>query len=393
MINFDTPIERRGTHSYKWDSSMRLYGTEDVLPMWTADMDFRCAKPLIDAFQKRIDHGIFGYTQRDDKYYDIIQSWLYRRYGWELPKEAICWCPPGVIPALNFLLDALTEKGDSCIIHMPNYDSLFDIVEAKGRKLITSGLIKTEEGYKIDFEDFEAKIKEHRPKVLIFCSPHNPTGRVWTMEELTRLAEICNKYDMWVISDEVHCDIVRKGVKHHPMGSLPAIAQRCATMMSPNKSFNVAGLASASILIENKWLMAQYRRSLSTIATTLDNVFATIGIDVLYSDPQCTEWLEEVNDYIEGNLDYAVRFIGEHIPEVKAYKPEGTYLMWLDFGGLGLNKDTLPDFLVKEARLGLIYGHEFGPGCDASARMNAACTRANMEEAMNRLHKAVLARR
>ncbi len=393
MVNFDIPIERRGTHSYKWDSSMRLYGTEDVLPMWTADMDFRCAQPLIDAFQKRIDHGIFGYTQRDAKYYDIIQSWLQHRFGWNIPKEAICWCPPGVIPALSFLLDSLTEKGDSCIIQMPNYDSLFDIVEAKGRKLVTSGLIRTEEGYRIDFEDFEAKVKENLPKVLIFCSPHNPTGRVWTMEELNRLAEICNRYDMWVISDEVHCDIVRKGVTHHPMGSLPAMAQRCATMMSPNKSFNVAGLASASILIENKWLMEQYRKSLSTIATTLDNVFATIGVDVLYGDPECEQWLSEVNAYIEGTIDYAVGYFKAHIPEVKAYKPEGTYLLWLDFAGLGLDKDTLPDFLVKEAKLGLIYGHEFGPGCASFARMNAACTRATMEEAMLRLDKAVAARR
>ncbi|HWP80165.1 MAG TPA: MalY/PatB family protein [Candidatus Acidoferrum sp.] len=393
MNNFDTPIERRGTHSYKWDSSMRLYGTEDVLPMWTADMDFRCAQPLIDAFQERVDHGIFGYTQRDAKYFDIIQNWLSRRFNWKLPKEAICWCPPGVIPALNFLLDALTEKGDSCIIHMPNYDSLFDIVEAKGRKLVTSGLIKTEEGYKIDFEDFEAKVKAHKPKVLIFCSPHNPTGRVWTMEELSRLAELCNKYDMWVISDEVHCDIVRNGVTHHPMGSLPEMAQRCVTMMSPNKSFNVAGLASASVFIQNEWLMAQYRKSLSTIATTLDNVFATIGIDVLYGDPECEKWLREVNAYIEGTLDYAVGFIKERIPEIAAYRPEGTYLMWLDFSGLGLEGDALADFLVKEAKLGLVYGHEFGPGCGSFARMNAACTRATMKEAMARLEKAVAARR
>ena len=393
MYNFDTPIERRNTNSYKWDSSMRLYGTEDILPMWTADMDFKCATPLIEAFQKRLDHGIFGYTQRDEKYFGIIQGWLERRYNWKLPKEAICWCPPGVIPALSFLLDTLTDPGDSCIIHMPNYDSLFDVVGAKGRNLVTTQMIKTDTGYDVDFEDFEAKVKEHKPKVLIFCSPHNPTGKVWTMDELTKIADICNKYDIWVISDEVHCDIVRKGVVHHPMGTIPGMAQRCVTMMSPNKTFNVAGLASASIFIENEWLMKEYRKSLSMIATTLDNVFATVGIDVLYSDPGCEQWLDEVNVYIEETIDYAMAYIAEKIPEIKLYKPDGTYLLWMDFGKLGLAGDELKDFLINEAKIGFIYGCEFGPECDSFARMNAACTKATMKEAMIRLEKAVATKR
>ena len=388
MNNFDLPIERRGTNSYKWDSSMRLYGTEDILPMWTADMDFRCPEPLLEVFKKRVDHGIFGYTQRDENYFGIIQSWLLRRFNWELPREAICWCPPGVIPALSFLLDILTNEGDSCIIHMPNYDSLFDIVGAKGRNLITTNLLKTDAGYEIDFDDFEAKVVAHKPKVLIFCSPHNPTGRVWTLEELTKIVNICVEHDIWVISDEVHCDLVRKGVTHRPMGSIKEIAQKCVTMMSPNKSFNVAGLASASIFIENEWLMKAYRKALSTIATTLDNVFATLAIDVLYGDPKCETWLNEVNAYLEGNIEYAIATMQEKLPELWVKKPEGTYLLWIDFGALGLSGDALKDFLIKDAKLGLILGREFGPGCDSFARMNMACMRVTVEEAMKRLSLA-----
>ncbi len=393
MYNFDRPIKRSGTNSYKWDSNMRLYGTEDVLPMWTADMDFRCADPLIEAFKARVEHGIFGYTQRDAKYFDIIASWLKRRFGFEVSKEDIGFCPPGVIPALSFLIDILTEKGDSIIIHMPNYDSLFDIVGAKDRVLVKSQLVKKNGSYEIDFEQFEAQIIESKPRMMIFCSPHNPTGRVWREDELNKISELCNKYDIWVVSDEVHCDIVREGVTHIPMGMVEGMRERSVTMMSPNKSFNVAGLASASIIIPNEWLMKEYKKALSTIATTLDNVFATIGIDVLYGDPDCEIWLEEVNKYIEEVLDYAVTYIKDNIPEVKTHKPEGTYLMWLDFSDMGFDKDSLREFLVKEAKLGFIFGHEFGEGYEAFARMNAACTKATMTEAMTRLESAVKARR
>jgi len=368
---------------------MRLYGTEDILPMWTADMDFRCPEPMIEAFQKRVDHGIFGYTQRDEKYFTIILSWLARRFNWTLPREAVCWSPPGVIPALNFLLDILTAPGDGVIIHMPNYSSLFDIVSAKGRTLVTTDLLKTDDGYSIDFADFEAKVAKFKPKVLILCSPHNPTGRVWTHEELTRLCDICIENDVWVISDEVHCDLLRSGVVHTPIGSIPSIAQKCVTMMAPNKTFNVAGLASSSVFIENQWLMGEYRKALSMIATTLDNVFATIAIDVLYGHPGCEQWLDGVNEYIEGNIDYALSFIAENLPDIWVKKPEGTYLLWLDFGKLGLSGESLKDFLIKEAKLGLIYGNEFGQDCDSFARMNMACVRATVVEAMQRLKGAI----
>ncbi|MBP5750049.1 MAG: pyridoxal phosphate-dependent aminotransferase [Firmicutes bacterium] len=389
--DFDKPIDRRNTNSYKWDIAERHMGCEDVLGMWTADMDFQSPPPMLDTLRKRLDHGVLGYTIRGERYYEIIQNWLQRRFGWTLGKEAVHFCPPGVIPAVCMLVEVLTKPGDALFAFMPNYDSLYGAAEAMGRRLVTAPLKCPADGpkecadWKMDLEAFERIAQEEQVKAVLFCSPHNPVGRVWTAEELAAFGEICRRRNIFVISDEVHCDIVRDGVKHTPMGSVPGMEDLSATLMSPNKSFNVAGLMTASVFIPNREVMAAFRRNLSSWAMTLDTVFGTLAVEELYSDPACEDWLDQANAYLSGNLEYAVSYIRQHIPDIRTYVPEGTYLLWLDFSATSLRGAELRRFLVQECGLDLCDGWEFDPAVDDHMRLNCACTRATLEEAMKRL--------
>jgi cysteine-S-conjugate beta-lyase len=388
-FDFDTPVDRRNTLSYKWDSVSRNMGEEDVLPMWVADMDFKCPKPMLDALQKRIEHGIFGYTKRGDRYYEIIQSWLARRFDWNVQKEWLCYCPPGVIPAVTILLDILTKPGDPVIMHMPNYDSLFGAVKDMGRRLIECPLQLKDDGYHMDFELFERLILQHSIKVMVFCSPHNPTGRVWNQEELKRLSDLCSRYEVTTISDEVHCDIVYKPHVHTPFGKIPGMEKRSVTLMSPNKSFNVGGLMTASVIIPDLDLMARYRKVLGTWAMNLDTTFGTIAVETLYSDAECEAWLDAVVAYLENNVKYAADFVNRNIKGVSTLCPQGTYLLWLDFTKTGMSGEELNEFLVKKAHLDLSRGTEFDPACSGHMRMNLACPFATVQEAMRRLQLAM----
>ncbi len=388
-FDFDTPINRRNTLSYKWDSIDRNLGEEDVLPMWVADMDFKCPQPMLDALGKRIEHGIMGYTKRGAQYYDIMQNWLSRRFGWTVKKEWLCYCPPGVIPAVTILLDILTKPGDPVIMHMPNYDSLYGAVKDMGRQLIQCPLQLTEDGYHMDFELFEELVKKNNIKVMVFCSPHNPTGRVWTTEELNRLGEICAQYNMTAISDEVHCDIVYKPNIHTPFGKIPGMENHSVTLMSPNKSFNVGGLMTASVIIPDADLMARYRKVLGTWAMNLDTTFGTIAVETLYSDADCEAWLDAVVAYMEKNVRYAADFINKNIKGVSTICPQGTYLILLDFTRTGMHGEELKEFLIKKAHLDLSEGTEFDPAYTAHMRMNLACPFATVQEAMKRLQSAM----
>ena len=389
--DFDKPLDRRNTNSYKWDIPERHMGCSGVLGMWTADMDFQSPAPMLETLQRRLDHGVLGYTIRGQRYYEIIQNWLKRRYGWALDKDSIHFCPPGVIPAVCMLIEVLTEPGDGVFAFMPNYDSLYGAAESMGRRLVTVPLRHEPEGalqcasWKMDLEAFEKAVVEQEIRLALFCSPHNPVGRVWTMEELQAFAEICRRHDVFVISDEVHCDIVRDGVRHIPMGSVPGMKERSATLISPNKSFNVAGLMTASVFIPNREVMAAFRKKLSAWAMTLDTVFGTLAVEELYSDPACEEWLDQVNAYLSANLAYAADYINENVPGVSTYVPQGTYLLWLDFSGTSLRGDALCEYLVKDCGLDLCDGREFDPSADDHMRLNCACTRATLEEAMRRL--------
>lgn len=388
-FDFDTPVNRKGTLSYKWDSETRNLGTPDVLPMWVADMDFRCPQPMLDALQERIEHGVLGYTKRGENYYEIMQSWLRRRFDWTVDTQWLCYCPPGVIPAVTILLDILTKPGDPILMHMPNYDALYGAVEDMGRSLIRCPLIEEEGGFRMDFDLFEKLLREYKIKVMVFCSPHNPSGRVWTREELERTGELCARYGVTVISDEVHCDLVYKPHVHTPFGKIKSMEQSSVTLMSPNKTFNVGGLMTASVIIPNAELMARYRKVLGTWAMNLDTTFGTIAVETLYSDPGCEAWLEAVVEYLRENAEYATEAVNTRIRGVRTRCPEGTYLLWLDFTETGLRGAALKEFLIREARLDLSEGSEFDPENQTHMRMNLACPHAVVREAVKRLETAV----
>lgn len=391
--NFDEQIDRKNTHSFKWDIKERHMGTEGVLGMWTADMDFKSPEPLLKVLQERLDHGVLGYTIRGENFYEIIMDWMKRRFDWELTKEDIHFCPPGVIPAACMLVDLLTEPGDPVFAFMPNYDSLYGTVEAMGRRLVTTPLQcdhtpATACGdWKLDLDAFERIVVEKEIRLALFCSPHNPVGRVWSLEELKAFGEICRKHDVFVISDEVHCDIVRPGVIHTPMGKVPGMDQLSATLMSPNKTFNVAGLMTASVLIPNREVMKKFKAKLNHWAMNLDNVFGTLAVETLYSDTECENWLDQVNDYLTANLEYASGYINEKIPCLSTYVPEGTYLLWIDFSKTSLRGEELRRYLVQECKLDLCDGWEFDPDCQDHMRLNCACTRSMLEEALKRFMK------
>ncbi len=393
--DFDKSIDRRNTNSFKWDIPGRHMGCEDVLGMWTADMDFQSPPPLLEVLRKRLEHGVLGYTIRGEGYYEIIRDWLQRRYGWSLEKEAIHFCPPGVIPAVCLLIETVTSPGDAVFAFMPNYDSLYGAAEAMGRRLVTAPLLCPKAGpaecgdWKMDLDAFEAAAEREAVKAVLFCSPHNPVGRVWTAEELSQFAAVCRRHNIFVISDEVHCDIVREGVRHIPMGSVPGLEDRSATLMSPNKSFNVAGLMTASVFIQNRDVMEAFRRRLSSWAMTLDTVFGTLAVEELYSDPACEEWLDQVNAYLSCNLDYAASFINGQVRGVRTCVPEGTYLLWLDFSETPLRGDALCEYLVKECGLDLCDGREFDASASDHMRLNCACTRVTLQEALRRLKRGM----
>lgn len=388
-FDFDTPVNRRGTLSYKWDSEARFLGEPDVLPMWVADMDFRCPKPMLGALQERIEHGVLGYTKRGDGYYRIMQDWLRRRFDWAVESQWLCYCPPGVIPAVTILLDILTRPGDPVLMHMPNYDALYGAVVDMGRTLVRCPLVEEEEGFRMDLGLFEKLLQEYKIKVMVFCSPHNPTGRVWTREELEQVGELCARHDVTVISDEVHCDLVYKPNIHTPLGKIKSMEQRSVTLMSPNKSFNVGGLMTASVIIPNARLMERYRKVLGTWAMNLDTTFGTIAVETLYSHPECEAWLDAVVDYLRINVEYVTEYVNTRIKGVRTRQPQGTYLMWLDFGETQLRGKALREFLIRKARLDLSEGAEFDPENRTHMRMNLACPHAVVREAMERLEAAV----
>lgn len=390
--DFDEVIDRRGTQSYKWDIAERHMGAEDVLGMWTADMDFRCPPAMLETLQKRLDHGILGYTIKGPDYFSIVEKWMKDRYEWELTDDEICNCPPGVIPACYMLIDLLTEPGDPVFTFMPNYDSLYEGADNRGRRLVTAPLLHDPGkpgDWRLNLPAFERIIEEEHVRLAIMCSPHNPVGRVWTRRELEDFAEICIKHDVFVISDEVHCDLIRPGLRHTPLATVPGMADRSAVLMSINKGFNVAGLMTASIIIPNQDVMGRFRKTLSRWSMTLDGVFGALAFESVYSDPECLNWLEQVNEYLSANLEYAASCINEKVKGVTTFVPEGTYLMWLDFSETGLSGDQLREYLVKECRLDFCDGWEFDPACRDHMRLNAACPRATLEEAMGRLEKGM----
>ncbi|MTI68854.1 MAG: pyridoxal phosphate-dependent aminotransferase [Firmicutes bacterium] len=383
--NFDKVIDREGSDCIKWDHVDLYFGKKDLLPMWVADMDFEVPKEINEAIKKRTEHGVYGYTKRPDSFYYSLINWTNKRHNWDIKKEWIIYTP-GVVPAINIAINAYTKPGDKVIIQSPVYFPFSESVKNNGRQLIDNEL-KLENGrYVMDFEDLEKKI-DSRVKLLILCSPHNPIGRVWNEEELKKLGEICLKNDILIVSDEIHSDIIYKGSKHIPISNISnKLANNTITCLAPSKTFNIAGLSASSIIIPNEKLRIEFNKEIDNLHIGMANIFGMVALEAAYNYGE--KWLEELLEYLEGNVKFVMDFIDD-IPNVNVIRPEGTYLMWIDFNGLELNDEKLKDLIINKAKVALNDGEDFGPGGKGFKRMNIACPRSILKEGLERIAKAV----
>ncbi len=380
--NFDEIIERQDTACIKYDARKTIFGKEDVLPMWVADMDFRTPDFVMEAIRERASHEILGYSMRTDEYFDALIQWLMRRHNWKVQKEWIVFSP-GIVPAVNMAVLSFTQENDKIIVQPPVYFPFFGAVKDHNRELVYNPLVMRDGRYHMDYENLE-KLCRDGAKMLILCNPHNPAGNAWTPEELRQMADICLKYNVLMVSDEIHSDLVNRGYKHTVLASLsPEISAQTVTMVASSKTFNMAALSTASVIIENPELLTGFVKTLDTLHVGMGNVFGNVATQAAYT--QGDEWLDQLVDYIDGNIQYVLDFVAANLPQLKAIRPEATYMVWIDFSNLGLSNEELNSFVINKAGLGLNQGIQFGPGGEGFMRMNLACPKSMVEEGMTRL--------
>ncbi|MGQ1889777.1 MalY/PatB family protein [Thermophagus sp. OGC60D27] len=385
-MDFNQVISREGTNALKLEFRERLFGTNNVLPLWVADMDFAVCEEIGQAICKRAEHPVFGYTIRDEEFYQSIVDWVKNKHDWEISENWV-EASPGVVPTLILSVLAFTEPGDKIVIQPPVYPPFFDVIKDHQRVIKENPLVNTQEGYRMDFDHLDQVTSDPDVKMLIFCNPHNPVGRVWTSEELKTAGEICLKNNVLVISDEIHADLVFSGHTHIPMASVsPELAENTITCMAPSKTFNIAGLNTAYFIASNPELLRRMRRKLQIYHLFIGNMFGAEALKVAYQYGK--PWLDEVLTYLEGNIDYVKGFLNKNMPEVKVHRPEATFLMWLDFSEWGFTTAELRKFMVEKARLGLNDGPTFGIQGKGFQRLNIASPRSVIEEAMERLLNA-----
>ncbi|OUB80924.1 MalY/PatB family protein [Bacillus wiedmannii] len=385
-FDFNQQINRFNTESYKWDQSKNLFGTEDILPMWVADMDFMSSPAVVNALINRAKQGVYGYSIIPDSYYIAIIDWLKRRHDWAVKKEWITHSP-GVVTALSILVSCLTQPGDKIIIQSPVYHPFYDVVIQQNRKLVTNNLVLDEGRYTMDLNDLENKI-DSSVKLMLLCNPHNPVGRVWNEEELERLGEICAKHNIIVISDEIHCDLIYKGYRHTPFASISKeMENNIVTCISTSKTFNLAGLKTCNLIIQNPHIKELYEKKLKTLSLNSESFFGITAVESAYRYGE--EWLNQLLVYLEDNLNFLLRYFKQHINQVKVIKPEGTYLVWLDFRELRLNKKNIEKWMYQKAKVALNEGSMFGENGEGFLRMNIACPRVTLEEGLDRICKVL----
>ncbi|SHI18083.1 cystathione beta-lyase [Sporobacter termitidis DSM 10068] len=386
-MNFDKIIDRRNTDSLKYDFAVKRGKPEGILPLWVADMDFRAPDCVLEALTEKSRHGIFGYSESGEEYFDALKGWFQESHGWEVRPEWLVKTP-GVVFAISTAVRALTREGDGVIIQQPVYYPFTESVVKNDRKLVVSELVYSEGRYAIDFEDFERKIKENNVKLFILCSPHNPVGRVWTAEELTRLGDICLRHGVLVVSDEIHADFVYPGHRHIVFSSLkPEFEKLSIICTAPTKTFNLAGLQVSNIFIPDERLRLQFRREIGKTGYSQLGIMGIVACKAAYTCGR--NWLEALKSYLNENLGYVHGFLKERLPQVRLIEPEGTYLVWLDFKDLGLDDDALERLIVHKAGLWLDGGLMFGPAGTGFQRINIACPRSVLEKALTQLEKAV----
>lgn len=382
---YDKIIERRGTDCLKYDYAAENGKSDSAIPMWIADMDLSSPPEVIEALKERVEHGIFGYTMPKPAYFKSVSGWFARRHNWRPdPKKFIC--TPGVVFAINALIRSVTEEDDAIIICQPVYYPFESSIKNNKRKLVVSGLKEKEGSYYIDFGDFENKIVQNNVKAFIQCSPHNPVGRVWKKEELSRIAEICARHGVFVISDEIHADFAFEGHKHIPF-ALVAKDDNFAVCTSPSKSFNVAGLQISNIYIAGGGVREKFEDELDKTGYWEPNVLGLTAAEAAYE--KCDGWLDGMKQFLLGNIRFAISFIAENIPQIKAAEPEGTYLLWLDCRNLKLSDEELSRFFDKNAGIWPDDGVIFGQGGSGFVRINVACPRETLLRALNNLSAAV----
>lgn len=383
--DFDKTVDRRATNSYKWDSA-----PEGALPMWVADMDFRTAPAIIDALQKRVAHGIFGYTRVPDAYYGAVTSWFSRRHGWDIDREWIIYTS-GVVPAVSAVIKALTVPGDKVIVQTPVYNCFFSSIRNNGCEIVSNPLRRTADTYEMDFDALERCAADPRAKVMLLCNPHNPAGRVWTPDELTRLGNICLRNGVTVVADEIHCELVYQGFKYTPFASLSdAFLHRSVTCVSPSKAFNIAGLQIANIVAFDNDLRSRIDKAININEVCDVNPFGVAATIAAYNEGE--EWLNQLVDYLHGNYEAMAEFCRRELPEFPITRLEGTYLVWMDCSSLGMPSDALEHALLEDARLWLNAGTMYGAEGEGYMRWNIACPRSVMLDGLNRFLNFVRSR-
>jgi cysteine-S-conjugate beta-lyase len=382
--NFDQIIPRENTSCVKYDLRQSIFGNDKVIPMWVADMDFPTPDFILEALAKRIKHPILGYTIRDEAFNEAIVWWNLKRHDWIVKPEFISICA-GVVSGLNHAIQAYTDPRDKIIIQTPVYHPFFSTIKNNGREIVQNPLIERNMRYSIDFNHLE-EIAKKGAKMIIISNPHNPVGRVWTKEELIKLGDICCKYKILVVSDEIHSDLIIKPNKHIPFASLSEqFAFSSVTFASTSKTFNLAGLFTGHAIISNPELLNKYNQALEATGAGMGNIFGYEAVKAAYTT-NGELWLDEVMNYIKENARLVEEFLANNLPKIKLSKLEGTYLLWLDFRGFGLNDDIINDLLINRAGVGLNKGSVFGEQGINFQRMNIACSRKIVEEALEHMH-------
>ena len=378
--NFDEEVERRATGCVKWDESP----SADVIPLWVADMDFKAAPAILDAVKRRAAHGVFGYTVVEEDYYEAIISWFQRRHKWSIQREEILYTT-GVVPAMSVAIKALTMPGEKVLILSPDYNCFFSSVRNNGCEVLETALKRVGDTFEVDWADFEVKCSDEKTTVFLLCNPHNPCGRVWTKAELERMNDICLKYSVKVVSDEIHCELIMPGYKFQPFAAVnDKCRQNGVILNSPSKSFNIAGLQAANIICAQPEWRRRLNRAININEVCDLNPFGPVALKAAYNESE--EWIDELNQYLWKNYCFLRDFIEERLPQWKLCRLEGTYLPWVDISAMGITAQQLCDRLLNEAKVwinpGTMYGPQTGEGY---VRFNIATQRSRLEEALKRI--------
>ena len=386
MYNFDVSPDRKGTSSVKWDMTKTVFGRDDVLPMWVADMDFPPPPQVIDSLNDRLSHGVFGYTFTGDSLGEAVSGWMKERHEWEIRKSWLIYSS-GIVPAISTIITTFTEKGDSILMHSPVYTPFFSLAE-KNERVAKKCPMEVKEGqYTFDYAAFEDALKQG-VKLFLLCNPHNPGGRVWNKDELIKIAELCQKYNVLIVSDEIHADLVHKPNKHIPISSIKKEYEDFIfTLVAPSKTFNIAGLQASAMIIPNqkyreKLVEEQHKQGIFTL-----NTFGVLGMEAAYRHGG--EWLDSLLAYLQDNIKEVHSFINKELPDLSVMDPEATYLLWIDFRKLGKSEKELEELLLDKGKLALEPGSKFGEDGEGYFRMNIACTRETLTDGLQRLKKAL----